>query len=417
MSDLLYMIDLFCGAGGVSEGAIQAGFLPIFSSDISDDVEKTYTNRHKQLGLIQGKNSYFLKEDIRNLNGNTIFSELNKLEYNETFKQGDIPLVFGGPSCFTKDTLVLTKQGYKKITDLTSKDYVLSHDKKYHKIEKLINQGKKYIYQVKSDMYYQLNTTLDHKFYVKKKNENPCWKTVKELQKSFSEYYIGSCIFLDESYTEEDWKYIGEECTHNITKNNYEIPLELFSFTIENTKYVLDNIFMKNDSITVESEVVALGLQQLILKAYNKGSSIFYYKCVNYDENKNIIGEWNYYKIKILDDCIVDNNYCWYPIKGIKNSKKKEVVYDITVNDSHSFLANNCIVHNCQGFTMARKRDKNDPRNILFKEYLRVISEIKPKYAIMENVVGFMSFISKWQYSSQYFKKGIFKDWLFYFKT
>lgn len=35
------MIDLFCGAGGVSEGALQAGFLPIFSLDISPDVEKT----------------------------------------------------------------------------------------------------------------------------------------------------------------------------------------------------------------------------------------------------------------------------------------------------------------------------------------------------------------------------------------
>lgn len=45
----------------------------------------------------------------------------------------------------------------------------------------------------------------------------------------------------------------------------------------------------------------------------------------------------------------------------------------------------------CQGFSMAGKRDKNDPRNLLFKEYLRVVSEIKPDYVIMENVVGFLS--------------------------
>ncbi|MEB2589767.1 DNA cytosine methyltransferase, partial [Bacillus cereus] len=32
-------IDLFCGAGGMSEGIIQAGFHIVFSSDINEDVE------------------------------------------------------------------------------------------------------------------------------------------------------------------------------------------------------------------------------------------------------------------------------------------------------------------------------------------------------------------------------------------
>lgn len=45
----------------------------------------------------------------------------------------------------------------------------------------------------------------------------------------------------------------------------------------------------------------------------------------------------------------------------------------------------------CQGFSMAGRRDSNDPRNFLFKEYIRVISEVLPKYVVMENVVGFMS--------------------------
>lgn len=94
-----FMIDLFCGAGGVSEGAIQSGFLPIFSSDISSDVEKTYMNRHTQLGLNQGIDSFFLRENICNLTGKTIFDNINKLKYGNIFRQGDIPLLFGGPSC------------------------------------------------------------------------------------------------------------------------------------------------------------------------------------------------------------------------------------------------------------------------------------------------------------------------------
>lgn len=43
---MAYAIDLFCGAGGMSEGLIQAGFHILFSSDINSDVQRTYMNRH-----------------------------------------------------------------------------------------------------------------------------------------------------------------------------------------------------------------------------------------------------------------------------------------------------------------------------------------------------------------------------------
>ncbi|MCY7187341.1 DNA cytosine methyltransferase [Streptococcus gallolyticus] len=67
-----YAIDLFCGAGGCSKGLIQSGFHILFSSDISEMVEKTYVNRHEQLGLIQGKNTWFERRDIRELTGSDI---------------------------------------------------------------------------------------------------------------------------------------------------------------------------------------------------------------------------------------------------------------------------------------------------------------------------------------------------------
>ena len=44
----------------------------------------------------------------------------------------------------------------------------------------------------------------------------------------------------------------------------------------------------------------------------------------------------------------------------------------------------------CQGFSRAGRRDKSDPRNMLFGEYVRVISEVRPKYIVLENVEGFV---------------------------
>lgn len=97
-----YAVDLFCGAGGCSEGLIQAGFDILFSSDISDMVEVTYRHRHEQLGLIQGYNTWFERADIRNLTGDIIWNRIRELEwFNNGQRQApnDIDLIIGGPSC------------------------------------------------------------------------------------------------------------------------------------------------------------------------------------------------------------------------------------------------------------------------------------------------------------------------------
>ncbi len=45
----------------------------------------------------------------------------------------------------------------------------------------------------------------------------------------------------------------------------------------------------------------------------------------------------------------------------------------------------------CQTFSIAGKRDKNDPRNSLFMEYVKYLNYFKPKAFIMENVIGMLS--------------------------
>ena len=45
----------------------------------------------------------------------------------------------------------------------------------------------------------------------------------------------------------------------------------------------------------------------------------------------------------------------------------------------------------CQSFSIAGKRDKNDPRNTLFMEYIKYLDYFNPKSFIMENVIGILS--------------------------
>lgn len=94
-----FAIDLFCGAGGFSEGIIQSGFDIVFSSDKSSMVQETYTNRHKQLGLIDGVDTHFELADIKDLSSNLIFKTINSLKYGNIFEPKSIDAMFGGPPC------------------------------------------------------------------------------------------------------------------------------------------------------------------------------------------------------------------------------------------------------------------------------------------------------------------------------
>ncbi len=45
----------------------------------------------------------------------------------------------------------------------------------------------------------------------------------------------------------------------------------------------------------------------------------------------------------------------------------------------------------CQGFSVAGRRDPNDPRNRLFREFVRIVDELRPDYFVMENVPGILT--------------------------
>lgn len=92
-------IDLFCGAGGMSEGMLQAGFHIIYSNDISKDAMKTYIHRHEQLGLYHKKNTFESCKDIRELDAKEIFASIAEIDEYKNKTNITIDAIFGGPPC------------------------------------------------------------------------------------------------------------------------------------------------------------------------------------------------------------------------------------------------------------------------------------------------------------------------------
>jgi hypothetical protein len=70
--------------------------------------------------------------------------------------------------CFTGDTLILTADGYKKITDVQPGDTVMCHDAQFHKVIASKKTGTKEIYEVSGMTTDKIRCTENHKFYVRK---------------------------------------------------------------------------------------------------------------------------------------------------------------------------------------------------------------------------------------------------------
>jgi DNA (cytosine-5)-methyltransferase 1 len=72
--------------------------------------------------------------------------------------------------------------------------------------------------------------------------------------------------------------------------------------------------------------------------------------------------------------------------KNIKNVRSSEV---FDVSGSNIFLVAGGPP--CQGVSLAGRRDLGDPRNLLFREFVKMVGKLSPKFVMMENVVGLLS--------------------------
>lgn len=78
------MVDLFCGAGGLSLGFCQEGFVPVLANDIEECCVDTYSHNHPEI-----PRDHVIQGDIREV--------VNELD--ELLRDQEIDIVVGGPPC------------------------------------------------------------------------------------------------------------------------------------------------------------------------------------------------------------------------------------------------------------------------------------------------------------------------------
>jgi DNA (cytosine-5)-methyltransferase 1 len=148
---------------------------------------------------------------------------------------------------------------------------------------------------------------------------------------------------------------------------------------------------------TTVSWEIAIGIARMVASVFNlvAGIEVLYPAGFSKIQGRDVTIKEAYsvgYRLSTSDRVrpgFVDEYGAWLPIAGIESESVTGLdVYNLEVAEDHSYTAEGIAVHNCQGFSTAGKREMDDPRNQLFREYVRLLQGLQPKVFVMENVSG-----------------------------
>jgi site-specific DNA-cytosine methylase len=95
-------------------------------------------------------------------------------------------------------------------------------------------------------------------------------------------------------------------------------------------------------------------------------------------------------KIHKQDNSVWIDKNLWGRFIYKERIEGKVKTYNLTVEEDHSYVANNVIVKNCQAFSVAGKgQGELDPRGTLVWDIIRIAQHKQPKMMLLENVKGF----------------------------
>ena len=95
------------------------------------------------------------------------------------------------------------------------------------------------------------------------------------------------------------------------------------------------------------------------------------------------------------DKAFYENGYVWFPIKEITSTNRKEFVYNLEVEEDHSYTANGAIVHNCQSISQAGLQhgftEGSGTRSSIIWNVRDAVKIKRPKFLCLENVKAMVS--------------------------
>lgn len=355
--------------------------------------------------------------DIPNL------GDITKIDWNPYKGQAD-PVVGGSP-CFPAGTLILTSEHLKPIEEIKVGDMVLTHRNRWRRVTATGSKIADTIV-LRGDGVSSLECTPNHPFYARtrvhresgygyeyKQEWIPAtdmvgrqWLNMNAATEplpvpalpdgvSLTEPFlrlIGTWLSLGQSSSLPAFRFDSQSINRWVMKQfggkEKHIPSWVYGLSENLRISLLEGYFQRMDSVRYAQP--CSGMQLLVgMKILAAGAG--YRSSILYEENPSIHSTGTY-RIKFntspIDSDDFDDDGYWGRVNEKTVGRSNVLVYNLEVEDDHSYVAAGIAVHNCQSFSVAGKREGLAGASGLMFEYIRAVRELRPRWFVWENVPG-----------------------------
>ena len=353
--------------------------------------------------------------DIPNL------GDITKIDWNPYKGQAD--LVVGGSPCFPAGTLILTSEHLKPIEEIKVGDMVLTHRNRWRRVTATGSKIADTIV-LRGNGVSSLECTPNHPFYARtrvhresgygyeyKQEWIPAtdmvgrqWLNMNAATEplpvpalpdgvSLTEPFlrlIGTWLSLGQSSSLPAFRFDSQSINRWVMKQfggkEKHIPSWVYGLSENLRISLLEGYFQRMDSVRYAQP--CSGMQLLVgMKILAAGAG--YRSSILYEENPSIHSTGTY-RIKFntspIDSDDFDDDGYWGRVNEKTVGRSNVLVYNLEVEDDHSYVAAGIAVHNCQSFSVAGKREGLAGASGLMFEYIRAVRELRPRWFVWENV-------------------------------
>lgn len=203
---------------------------------------------------------------------------------------------------------------------------------------------------------------------------------------------IGTWLSLGQSSSLPAFRFDSQSINRWVMKQfggkEKHIPSWVYGLSENLRISLLEGYFQRMDSVRYAQP--CSGMQLLVgMKILAAGAG--YRSSILYEENPSIHSTGTY-RIKFntspIDPDDFDDDGYWGRVNEKTVGRSNVLVYNLEVEDDHSYVAAGIAVHNCQSFSVAGKREGLAGASGLMFEYIRAVRELRPRWFVWENVPG-----------------------------
>src|SRR3990167_2225715 len=244
----------------------------------------------------------------------------------------------GKCGCFTANSLVTTNKGKKKIKNIRVGDLVLTHEGRYKPVTKLFTQqGKKRKFIKlraghKANPRCQFVSTDNHPILIERNGETQWVQADKAL--------VGDFVFRTTTNSRVESLIEKQKNSQKLLKDKLFKHVKDYNLDKKYRCVIVDHIGVRPDIILInweDKKVIAYEYEKYKRNVNEKK----YINNKQYDEIKWFVeqkpqDEWGIYK-----------GFAKIQIKSIEELNYTQPIYNIEVEEDHSFVCQSLVVHNC----------------------------------------------------------------------